>query len=193
MAQPCSICNHPDREAIDKALVSGASLRDIAGRFKVSRTALGRHKLAHLPETLKQARALLEVEKGINVALELRSLFDRAKQLLDACDLWLADPANPGTYNIDPRANDVAVVYTEPGEKGKPVRKKAALSTLLHQVGQEQPDLEFVFAESKVADPRELLLKTMAVMRDQLAMFGQLYDVKALMEKFEELERRLNA
>lgn len=43
----CLVCRHREREAIDKALQDGRSLRDIEAEFGVSRSSLSRHK-AHL-------------------------------------------------------------------------------------------------------------------------------------------------
>ena len=43
MAGRCSICVHPERDVIETDLVSGATTRDIAGRFGVSRSAVFRH------------------------------------------------------------------------------------------------------------------------------------------------------
>lgn len=40
----CRVCRHPSREAIDKALQSGRSLRDIETEFNVPRSTLSRHK-----------------------------------------------------------------------------------------------------------------------------------------------------
>jgi hypothetical protein len=40
----CRICQHPEREAIDKALKANRSLRDIETEFNVSRSTLSRHK-----------------------------------------------------------------------------------------------------------------------------------------------------
>jgi transposase-like protein len=48
MPRACSICTHPDREAIDAALTGGDALRNIAPRFGTSTTALHRHKHEHL-------------------------------------------------------------------------------------------------------------------------------------------------
>ncbi len=61
MARTCSICSHPQIEAINKALVSGASIRATGTKWHVGRSALGRHKAKHLPATMVQATAAAEV------------------------------------------------------------------------------------------------------------------------------------
>ena len=48
MPRPCSICIHPQRQAIDAALTAGEALRNMAPRFGTSVTALHRHKHEHL-------------------------------------------------------------------------------------------------------------------------------------------------
>jgi|SoiMetStandDraft_2_1073263.scaffolds.fasta_scaffold11612_5 hypothetical protein len=48
MPRPCSICTHPQRQAIDQALTAGEALRNMAPRFGTSVTALHRHKHEHL-------------------------------------------------------------------------------------------------------------------------------------------------
>lgn len=48
MPRACSICTHPDRLAIKVALRGGTPLRTIAARWSVSKTALLRHRDAHL-------------------------------------------------------------------------------------------------------------------------------------------------
>jgi len=40
----CTICGHRLRESIEAALVRGTSLRDIAGRFGTSKSAIERHQ-----------------------------------------------------------------------------------------------------------------------------------------------------
>ena len=56
MPRSCSICTHPQRQAIDQALMAGSALRNIAPRFGTSVTALHRHKHEHLSTALTQAR-----------------------------------------------------------------------------------------------------------------------------------------
>lgn len=50
--QTCSICKHKDRELIDRAIVEGGSVRDIAGHYRVSKSAVDRHR-AHITELIK--------------------------------------------------------------------------------------------------------------------------------------------
>lgn len=50
MARLCTVCIHSEVEQIDKALIEGeSSQRSLAKRFKVSRAAVSRHFLHHLP------------------------------------------------------------------------------------------------------------------------------------------------
>ena len=63
MAQPCSICHHPDRETIDAAIVGGGALRAIACQYTVGREALRRHK-AHIPKAVATAREAEEVAEA---------------------------------------------------------------------------------------------------------------------------------
>lgn len=55
MARTCTICSNPQLQEIDQALVAGGSIRDIAGRFGISRSALDRHKRDHLARFLAES------------------------------------------------------------------------------------------------------------------------------------------
>ena len=54
MPRRCTICEHAQRQDIDKALVSGESLRSLKARFGVSASALSRHRKSHLAPLLAQ-------------------------------------------------------------------------------------------------------------------------------------------
>lgn len=49
MPRRCSICDHQQREAIEKAIAVGESLRHVAKRFGTSATAIFRHKIGNHP------------------------------------------------------------------------------------------------------------------------------------------------
>lgn len=58
----CSICKHPKRPAIERALLDpGNSGRAVARQFNLILSSLQRHR-PHMTDTLDQARALREVE-----------------------------------------------------------------------------------------------------------------------------------
>src|SRR3954451_12797559 len=74
MPRVCTICTHPDRPAIDMMLVNGRSLRDIAGRFSISKSALERHRAEHLPATMVKAQEAEDVAHAIDVVKQLKAI-----------------------------------------------------------------------------------------------------------------------
>lgn len=60
MPRECTICHHPQREAIEKALLENeAGHRLVAKRFDISPQALFRHRQKHLPALLARALAAM--------------------------------------------------------------------------------------------------------------------------------------
>lgn len=189
MPRPCSVCTHPERSAIDKALVAGTALRNIAERYGTSATTLHRHKAEHLPATLArakqrseeahasalteqiQAQEAQEQAHGRDVMVELECCFERVNKLLDACDLWLQDPDEPSRYSLEPRADEISVIYVEKVGRTT-LRRKAALSTLLERLAVAGTVIERV--EGKHADPRYLLLKTASGLKGQVELLAKL-------------------
>jgi len=196
MGRPCTICVHADREAIDKALVAGESYRNIAKRTGTAVASLQRHKVEHIPALLAEAtqrraqahqqqvaavgNAVREREDAqdahaLDVMEELQRCFQRVNLLFDACDRYLRDPDDSTRYDVGPRSEDVLVTYTELGDDGKPVRRKARLSTLLARAEQDAAGGVVVDrAETRVADPRELVLKATAQLTTQVQLLAKL-------------------
>lgn len=176
MPRVCTICTHSQRTAIDRALVTGESYRDIAGRFAVSKAALERHKKSHLPETLVQAKAAQEMSDGIEVMDELQRCFRRVNLLFDACDRWLRDADDSTRYDIGPRADELMVTYEDVLENrnGDPytVRRKRKLSELLPSIESDTRTITLV--EPKYADPRDLVLKTARQLQGQMELLSKL-------------------
>lgn len=73
MPRTCTVCAHPQRDAIDLALLAGEPYRHIAARWKLSTGALQRHR-DHLPGTLAKAHEAAE-------AVSAGTLLDRLKEL----------------------------------------------------------------------------------------------------------------
>lgn len=82
MPRRCSVCDHADRAAIDAALVGASSLREIAGRFHLSTSALDRHRNDHIPASLSKAKAAEQVADADDLLTQLGLLRSKALGLL---------------------------------------------------------------------------------------------------------------
>lgn len=188
----CSICTHPQRADIDKALVSGEAYRSVAKRFAASEASVYRHKETHLAEVIKRAeqRHMVKVEQAVakreeerdsdtfDVIAELKEVFVLTKKMLHSTDDWLTDPDNPKVYELGPRAYEVMVTYEEVigyRESGTPItkRRKATLQQLLDRITAKMSD-EITIVESKSADPRRLHLETSAQLKSSLELMAKL-------------------
>jgi hypothetical protein len=74
MPRSCTVCEHPERETIDRALVGDASNRSVASLYDVSEAAIRRHKANHLPAKLLMAEKAAEVVQADNLLEQLRDL-----------------------------------------------------------------------------------------------------------------------
>jgi transposase-like protein len=75
----CKVCRHKRRKQIDKALVDGASLRDIARQFSLKAAALHRHSAKHLPALLAKAKDAAKIS-------EANSLLERIERIIRRCE-----------------------------------------------------------------------------------------------------------
>src|SRR5918997_3382690 len=86
MPSSCTVCEHPDREAMDEALVGGASNRSLASLYDVSEAAVRRHKGKHLPAKLVMAHAAEEVAQADTLLEQVRDLQARTLAILEAAE-----------------------------------------------------------------------------------------------------------
>ena len=74
MSRRCTICIHPERHEIDKALVAGRTYRAIAEKYRTSKTSLFRHKHDHLPVHIAKAAEIVEADDALDVVQQLRAI-----------------------------------------------------------------------------------------------------------------------
>ena len=89
MPQKCSVCIHPERAEIDKALVARVSLRTIADQYGLSKTALIRHKASHMAAAVVAARAseeAVQIRQGLTLDEQLHSLQARTLAILASAE-----------------------------------------------------------------------------------------------------------
>jgi hypothetical protein len=84
MARTCTICAHPERAAIDRALVAGEANRGIARRFSASDDAVQRHKADHLPQRLAAAKGAEDAAAADDLLAQVRALQAHALDILAA-------------------------------------------------------------------------------------------------------------
>lgn len=83
MSRTCTVCSHPDRDAIDAALVSNEPYRHIAARTGTSTTALQRHRDGHIPVALAEATQARAILAGDDLLDRLTSYESRIARVLD--------------------------------------------------------------------------------------------------------------
>ena len=82
MSRKCTVCKHKERAAIDTALLGGASFRDLAGQFRLSKTSLCRHKGEHLPRELSKAHEAHQISAADDLLRQVQDLQTRALTIL---------------------------------------------------------------------------------------------------------------
>ncbi len=86
MARACTVCQHPAREDIDRALVAAGPLQRLAAEFGLSRHALYRHKHAHIPAALAKAQEAKDLLQSDDLFAQVRWLHRKALQILQQAE-----------------------------------------------------------------------------------------------------------
>ncbi len=86
MARPCSTCIHPDRPAIDAALVAGEPNRRVATQYRLTEASVRRHAGGHLPASLVAAHDAREVACADDLLAEVQALQGRALGILNKAE-----------------------------------------------------------------------------------------------------------
>ena len=191
MPRTCSICKHKSRTQIELMLINSESLRSISKRFSVSVAALSRHKENHLPEKLSKSKEAQEIEQADQIMVEIDRCLKRINLLFDSCHEWLTDPEDPEKYSINPRSDDIDIIYLEPGTDEMPIRKKAKMSYLLHSI--HEKGYQIISWEYKSADPRELILKTAGRLGDLIEILVKLKITTEQEKRIAELESQIES
>ena len=87
MPRSCTVCAHPRREGIDRALIEGVSAAEISGRYRtLGERAVRRHRSNHLPAKLVMAEKAAEVAEADNLLDQVGDLQRRALAILDKAE-----------------------------------------------------------------------------------------------------------
>ena len=85
--RPCTVCQHPKRDEIDKRLAIDSNFAGISRDFAgISEDALKRHKEKHLPGTLAKAENIKEVVKADALLEDVKALRKKALGILESAE-----------------------------------------------------------------------------------------------------------
>ncbi len=82
MPRSCTLCEHPKREEIDRAVVGKTSNLSVSSVFGVSESAVRRHKANHLPARLAKAHEAEEVSRADDLLRQVRILQSKTLSIL---------------------------------------------------------------------------------------------------------------
>jgi hypothetical protein len=173
-------------------LEAGLKPRQIAEKYACSPNAVYKRINSLQLTTTAALVAPVESQRFVNRQLDVMEQLNfnlrRVNLLMDACDDWLRDAKDPQRYDIGARSEEVMVTFFEmPDEEGKTKKAKAPLRELLARV--ERGGLETSKAEGRIADPRSLILSTLAESRQIMSLAVDLAKMLAdaeSMERFRE-------
>ena len=84
--RPCSACTHPDRAALDAALVAGQSFRNVSKRWGMSPSAAFRHQSDHLPARMAQGQTAEDVAQADTLLTQLAECRASARRIGDKAE-----------------------------------------------------------------------------------------------------------
>lgn len=176
--RPPQVENRPDADEILEALLSpDSNYAQICRAYGLSREALDTFRAKKITKPIQKLLDLAS-KKGtgteyLDVLAKLTVSIEKAYEMLLAADLWLRDPDDPTRYNLNPRTHEVEVVTEEPNPMGTGViRRTVLLSHLLARVEQDI-GITVIKGETKIADPRKLLLDAVATLKPVLELLGK--------------------
>ena len=86
MPRVCTICTHPEHDAIDAALVGEVANRRIAAQYAVSEQAVRRHREDHLPSVMVKSEQAKEVTRADDLIGQLQEITARTDRLYKIAD-----------------------------------------------------------------------------------------------------------
>ncbi len=86
MPRVCTICTHPEREAINAALVANEPYRTIAQRYAASPDAVFRHKADHLPAVMVKSEQAREAAHADTLVGQVQDMRSKALAILETAE-----------------------------------------------------------------------------------------------------------
>lgn len=175
LGRPTIIENHPERDKINEeiiqCLLDGRSLETVAEGRDFSYRTVYKYVKDVFSQRAAAAIAHRDIDSGSNIIDRMEEGLQKVNKLISALDEWLTDPDDPQKYTLDPRDDEVNVVYLD-FKESPPVKKRAKLQDLINdRVDNDKTPIDFRVSS---ADNRELLLKSVDRMSKLLELIARI-------------------
>lgn len=198
MPRKCKICNHPKAKTINSQLIGGKTYRNISQQFGMDVASVCRHVHGCLELDVQTLQKQIKTGNAIDHHVQLATLFNDVMKYKRSANKWLQDPDDPDEFTLEPRADEIDVIYSVRDGNGSPVKIRKSLKDIILDIENTQPDwtVETVFVKS--ADIREYALKVMDradMFLDKFAKTQGLYRQDAPNEdvRLDEIAREIRA
>lgn len=144
MPRTCLLCRHPERPAIEAAVVSGEPYRRIASRAGVSEAAVRRHR-PHVAAAIVKAKDAEEKVSGDALLRQIQDIQRRTLRILTKAEK--ADDARHALVAIHQARENVALLSRLLGELSSPTPTSAEWREVFSryaQMTQEEIDEDLV-------------------------------------------------
>ena len=181
-----TIDRHPDKQLIIQDIASGMySDEKIAERYGLrDRKAVERYRNKILPEIIR----LTSYRDTDSLLAAITKNIVRVDRMLEGLEKWAIDPEDQNVYAMDPRADEISVIYTKlvtqktvnaegkVTEKAVRIRLKENLQDVIDRCFSDY-EKTGMRLETHKADQRVVLLKAMDVMGKNLQLLINARDV----------------
>lgn len=178
MANVYRVDTHPKKNAIIRDIINQIPYTQIAENYGMSANSV--HRYASQKLRMHAAKALKKgMYDGAALLARIEDTIVYVQKMYEACDKWLQDPEDHSQYDLNPRAYEHQVIYnlviTDSEGKETRIRKKDDLQGLLERAMRDNE--EIIKVESKISDPRKLILDTAQTLNKQLETLAKIVGV----------------
>lgn len=165
---------HPDRTKIIADILSGQSVRDIAGQYGISKSVVQRYKETKIPNLIEDHNTAKNLIAGDGIIDYLvNNLMGVMEKMQRSVDDYLQHPTNPDFYHLGPHAGEVEVVYLEGDEEEGMINRTATLQELLDKAEKDK----VIVSQWKYRheDPRRMFFNNIDKLLKALELLAKLH------------------
>ena len=167
-----SIDQHPKKAVIVKKLCAGVPFGEIVKQYGTSKSSLSRYMNDKLLPRAAAEMVKRDMRDGKMVLDEIDGIMEKMKKLLDACDDYLTDPADPTKYSLLPRAWEQDIKYMDYTDKEHPIQRTMTVQQLIDKM--DKVNIEMQEIKYKHQDPRKIITDAANAMSKQLELLARI-------------------